>query len=111
MTTSIYPVPSICAEDQIADWFASLDECLRWNDRKRQKSLDDAPNEDYYVQSPKDTSFLDDRLAPGVGGGGVLPAGPPNPPFIPEEEPQMLTTPELMQSSSSESLGERNEAS
>ena len=41
MTTSIYPVPSICAEDQIADWFASLDECLRWNDRKRQKHFDD----------------------------------------------------------------------
>ena len=48
MTTSIYPVPSICADDQIADWFASLDECLRWNDRKRQKHLDDDPldNED-----------------------------------------------------------------
>ncbi|XP_069953594.1 uncharacterized protein [Cherax quadricarinatus] len=41
VTTSIYPVPSICAEDQIADWFASLDECLRWNDRKRQKHFDD----------------------------------------------------------------------
>lgn len=41
VTTSIYPVPSICAEDQIADWFASLDECLRWNDRKRQRHLDD----------------------------------------------------------------------
>ncbi|RXG67741.1 NAD kinase [Armadillidium vulgare] len=41
VTTSIYPVPSICSEDQIADWFASLDECLRWNDRKRQKHLDD----------------------------------------------------------------------
>ena len=34
-------MPSICAEDQIADWFASLDECLRWNDRKRQRHLDD----------------------------------------------------------------------
>ncbi|CAL4060149.1 unnamed protein product, partial [Meganyctiphanes norvegica] len=41
VTTSIYPVPSICAEDQIADWFASLDECLRWNDRKRQKHFDE----------------------------------------------------------------------
>jgi len=35
VTTSIYPVPSICASDQIADWFESLDECLRWNDRKK----------------------------------------------------------------------------
>ncbi|XP_018022437.1 NAD kinase-like isoform X3 [Hyalella azteca] len=41
VTTSIYPVPSICAEDQIADWFASLDDCLRWNDRKRQRHFDD----------------------------------------------------------------------
>ncbi|KAK3854917.1 hypothetical protein Pcinc_038647, partial [Petrolisthes cinctipes] len=41
VTTSIYPVPSICAEDQIADWFASLDECLRWNDRKRQRHFDE----------------------------------------------------------------------
>ncbi|KAA0186249.1 hypothetical protein HAZT_HAZT006419 [Hyalella azteca] len=31
----------ICAEDQIADWFASLDDCLRWNDRKRQRHFDD----------------------------------------------------------------------
>ncbi|XP_075211038.1 NAD kinase-like isoform X4 [Lycorma delicatula] len=40
VTTSIYPVPSISAHDQISDWFASLGECLHWNMRKRQKSLD-----------------------------------------------------------------------
>ncbi|XP_037088516.1 NAD kinase-like isoform X1 [Pollicipes pollicipes] len=42
VTTSIYPVPSICASDQIADWFESLDECLRWNDRKKQRQFDPA---------------------------------------------------------------------
>ncbi|XP_037940895.1 NAD kinase-like isoform X2 [Teleopsis dalmanni] len=41
VTTSIYPVPSICAQDQISDWFASLAECLHWNVRKKQKCLDE----------------------------------------------------------------------
>lgn len=41
VTTSIYPVPSICAQDQITDWFASLAECLHWNVRKKQKCLDE----------------------------------------------------------------------
>lgn len=41
VTTSIYPVPSICAQDQISDWFDSLAECLHWNVRKSQKALDD----------------------------------------------------------------------
>lgn len=41
VNTSIYPVPSICAQDQISDWFDSLAECLHWNVRKGQKSLDD----------------------------------------------------------------------
>nr|XP_024217326.1 NAD kinase-like isoform X2 [Halyomorpha halys] len=41
VTTSVYPVPSICAQDQISDWFDSLAECLHWNVRKRQKHLDE----------------------------------------------------------------------
>ncbi|PBC27799.1 NAD kinase [Apis cerana cerana] len=41
VTTSIYPVPSICAADQITDWFDSLAECLHWNVRKKQKHLDE----------------------------------------------------------------------
>lgn len=41
VTTSIYPVPSICAEDQIRDWFDSLAECLHWNVRQRQKQFDE----------------------------------------------------------------------
>lgn len=41
MTTSIYPVPSICSQDQISDWFASLAECLHWNVRKKQKHFDE----------------------------------------------------------------------
>lgn len=34
-------MPSICAQDQISDWFDSLAECLHWNVRKSQKALDD----------------------------------------------------------------------
>ncbi|KAK9496674.1 hypothetical protein O3M35_013071 [Rhynocoris fuscipes] len=41
VTTSVYPVPSICSQDQISDWFDSLAECLHWNVRKRQKHLDE----------------------------------------------------------------------
>ena len=41
ITTSVYPVPSICAENQITDWFNSLAECLHWNVRKKQKHLDE----------------------------------------------------------------------
>lgn len=37
----MYPVPSICSQDQISDWFDSLAECLHWNVRKRQKHLDE----------------------------------------------------------------------
>ena len=39
ISTSIYPVPSICAEDQMTDWFDSLSECLHWNVRRQQKPL------------------------------------------------------------------------
>ncbi|XP_023317156.1 NAD kinase-like isoform X3 [Trichogramma pretiosum] len=41
VTTSVYPVPSICSADQITDWFDSLAECLHWNVRKKQKHLDE----------------------------------------------------------------------
>lgn len=41
VTTSVYPVPSICALDQISDWFDSLAECLHWNVRKKQKQIDE----------------------------------------------------------------------
>jgi len=41
VNTSIYPIPSICAQDQISDWFDSLAECLHWNVRKKQKHLDE----------------------------------------------------------------------
>ncbi|KAI5637555.1 ATP-NAD kinase domain-containing protein [Phthorimaea operculella] len=41
VTTSVYPVPSICSQDQISDWFDSLAECLHWNVRKKQKAIDE----------------------------------------------------------------------
>ena len=41
VNTSIYPIPSVCATDQISDWFNSLSDCLHWNVRKKQKHLDE----------------------------------------------------------------------
>lgn len=37
--TSTYPVPWVCGEDHIADWFQSLARCLHWNVRERQRSF------------------------------------------------------------------------
>ncbi|XP_022258113.1 NAD kinase-like [Limulus polyphemus] len=41
VTMSVYPLPSICAHDQISDWFDSLAECLHWNVRKKQRQFDE----------------------------------------------------------------------
>ncbi|XP_051895003.1 NAD kinase-like isoform X2 [Pristis pectinata] len=45
ITTSCYPVPSICFRDPVNDWFESLAECLHWNVRKKQSHLPD-PEDD-----------------------------------------------------------------
>ncbi|XP_071805721.1 NAD kinase-like isoform X2 [Asterias amurensis] len=39
ITTSVFPVASICSSDQISDWFDGLQECLHWNARHQQKAL------------------------------------------------------------------------
>lgn len=44
ITTASYPVPSICAHDQIRDWFNGLADCLHWNVRKAQKALSSCPS-------------------------------------------------------------------
>merc|ERR1719420_1325083 len=55
VTTSIYPIPSICSQDQISDWFDSLAECLHWNVRKKQKTLDEDSSNDPYADVPQDS--------------------------------------------------------
>merc|ERR1712131_392616 len=55
VTTSICPIPSICAQDQISDWFDSLAECLHWNVRKKQNKLDDSNQNDPYAEVPQDS--------------------------------------------------------
>ncbi|KAL3861986.1 hypothetical protein ACJMK2_007992 [Sinanodonta woodiana] len=40
ITTAQYPLPAVCAKDQIVDWFNRLAECLHWNIRKPQHQLD-----------------------------------------------------------------------
>jgi NAD kinase len=39
ITTSEFPVPSICRSDQINDWFEGLATCLHWNQRQKQLPL------------------------------------------------------------------------
>ncbi len=39
ITSSEYPVPSICRSDQINDWFEGLATCLHWNQRQKQLPL------------------------------------------------------------------------
>uniref|UniRef100_UPI00398E86A9 NAD kinase b n=1 Tax=Pristiophorus japonicus TaxID=55135 RepID=UPI00398E86A9 len=41
ITTSCYPVPSICCHDLVYDWFESLAECLHWNVRKKQSRFEE----------------------------------------------------------------------
>nr|XP_037282941.1 NAD kinase-like isoform X1 [Rhipicephalus microplus] len=53
VTTSIYPVPSICDQDQISDWFDSLAECLHWNMRKKQRQLTESSDIDKTPAEPK----------------------------------------------------------
>lgn len=36
ISTSKYPMPSVCHHDPVGDWFNSLAACLHWNDRKTQ---------------------------------------------------------------------------
>ncbi|CAF2997129.1 unnamed protein product [Rotaria socialis] len=44
ITTSVYPVPSICRFDQLGDWFESLADILHWNLRKAQGRIDSNPS-------------------------------------------------------------------
>ncbi|KAE9531881.1 hypothetical protein AGLY_010083 [Aphis glycines] len=66
VTTSIFSLPSICAQDQISDWFASLAECLHWNVRKRQKHFEELSDlahskyEDSLNSTSKDTLLITD---------------------------------------------------
>lgn len=39
ITTSCFPVPSICFRDPVNDWFESLAQCLHWNVRKKQNYI------------------------------------------------------------------------
>ncbi|KAG8505525.1 NAD kinase, partial [Galemys pyrenaicus] len=36
ITTSCYPLPSLCVHEPVSDWFESLAQCLHWNVRRRQ---------------------------------------------------------------------------
>ncbi|XP_028747219.1 NAD kinase isoform X1 [Peromyscus maniculatus bairdii] len=46
ITTSCYPLPSICVSDPVSDWFESLAQCLHWNVRKKQAHFPEDEDED-----------------------------------------------------------------
>uniref|UniRef100_A0A673U8L8 NAD(+) kinase n=1 Tax=Suricata suricatta TaxID=37032 RepID=A0A673U8L8_SURSU len=46
ITTSCYPLPSICVRDPVSDWFQSLAQCLHWNVRKKQAHFPEDEDED-----------------------------------------------------------------
>jgi len=46
ITTSEFPLPSICRSDQVNDWFEGLAKCLHWNQRQKQ-----LPFNSCYLQS------------------------------------------------------------
>lgn len=56
ITTSVYPIPSICRFDQSEDWFESLATVLHWNLRQSQSSLDS----DQAIRKDSDSSSSDD---------------------------------------------------
>lgn len=64
VSLSPYPVPTVCRDNQSDDWFESLQRCLHWNSRVRQKGQDDFVSldlEDIDLFSPMTESIrLDD---------------------------------------------------
>ncbi|XP_013969304.2 NAD kinase isoform X2 [Canis lupus baileyi] len=46
ITTSCYPLPSICVRDPVSDWFESLAQCLHWNVRKKQAHFTEEEEEE-----------------------------------------------------------------
>lgn len=54
ITTSVYPVPSVCQFDQLGDWFESLADILHWNLRKVQSSFDNSQGNESDEQSQND---------------------------------------------------------
>ncbi|KAM9686992.1 NAD kinase isoform 1-T3 [Trichechus inunguis] len=46
ITTSCYPLPSICVQDPVRDWFESLAQCLHWNVRKKQTHFTEEEEEE-----------------------------------------------------------------
>lgn len=50
ISTSKYPLPSICSIDPINDWFESLAGCLHWNVRKIQAPLRYSSSPDVFIE-------------------------------------------------------------
>ena len=59
ITTSCFPVPSICFRDPVNDWFESLAQCLHWNVRKKQNYLSSEEDEFWgWLDSMQFTNYI-----------------------------------------------------
>jgi NAD kinase len=59
VTSSRYPMPTICLNGQSNDWYNSLRRCLKWNDRVRQKAFS---SNDNYIPGPIPVNTLKAEL-------------------------------------------------
>jgi len=59
VTSSRYPMPTICLNGQSNDWYNSLRRCLKWNDRVRQKAFTSSDN---YIPGPISVNALKSEL-------------------------------------------------
>ncbi|OUM62109.1 hypothetical protein PIROE2DRAFT_44620 [Piromyces sp. E2] len=59
VTSSRYPMPTICLNGQSNDWYNSLRRCLKWNDRVRQKAFTSSDN---YIPGPITVNALKSEL-------------------------------------------------
>ncbi|KAI8342791.1 ATP-NAD kinase-like domain-containing protein [Chlamydoabsidia padenii] len=60
ITASKHPFPTVCKENQSSDWFGSVQNCLHWNRRPRQKSF--AVVESNTMACPKQSDIQSESL-------------------------------------------------
>ena len=97
-------MPTVCAEDQSLDWFESLRRCLHWNERVRQKGLNESPpvaalEEALYGPSERDRSSHDGRTPSVLVNSASSDKSSPPRPYVSEALPDGVLPTDLMSAS------------
>ncbi|KAI8065205.1 ATP-NAD kinase-like domain-containing protein [Gongronella butleri] len=100
VTASKHPFPTVCKEDQASDWFNSLQNCLHWNKRQRQKSFAVVESNPKSSRSPSSQRHASNSSS-SSSGGPATPAAANAPTLTPLQQqqqgqlppPQLSTTP------------------